>query len=183
MPTWNDDIDQTGILLDALSGRGDGSIERSEAQGQQDMVASEDLPADMSPSREEITEHTGIQFHEDLNELFVRVTLPEGWKKEATDHSMHSKLMDEQGRERAGIFYKAAFYDRRANVFFNRRYSAHGHYNDAGEVTKVLVLDGEKVIKELPTDPSLKNYEQGDVGNRWLDENYPDWKDVWAYWD
>jgi len=56
----------------------------------------------------------GIVFGEKVDDLFTSVTLPEGWHKEATEHAMWSKLIDDQGRERASIFYKAAFYDRSA---------------------------------------------------------------------
>ena len=44
------------------------------------------------------------------------VKLPAGWKKQATDHSMWSKLLDESGAVVASIFYKAAFYDRIAEM-------------------------------------------------------------------
>ena len=40
--------------------------------------------------------------------------MPNGWKKQATDHSMWSELIDDKGKVRATIFYKAAFYDQRA---------------------------------------------------------------------
>jgi hypothetical protein len=51
------------------------------------------------------------------------VKLPEGWHIKATDHSMWSNLVDDKGRNRASIFYKAAFYDREAFLSFNRRFS------------------------------------------------------------
>jgi hypothetical protein len=54
--------------------------------------------------------------------LFYRATLPPGWKKVAMAHSYGSMLVDEQGRKRAEIFYKAAAYDREAFWSLNRRY-------------------------------------------------------------
>lgn len=51
------------------------------------------------------------------DELFVKTTLPEGWTKGATEHDMHSNVMDERGVERVSVFYKAAFYDRRASFY------------------------------------------------------------------
>ena len=183
MPTWNEEADQMGVLLDVLSGRGDGSIERSEAQGQCDLVASSDLPSETCPSQEEIAKHTGIQFHEPLNELFVRVTLPDGWSKRPTEHSMHTDLLDDKGRVRAGIFYKAAFYDRRADIGFLPRYSVRPHYEDDGTVSKILITDGGQPIKELPPAPDKKPYDQYEVGEAWLAEHYPDYENIWAYWD
>lgn len=46
----------------------------------------------------------------------LNVELPDGWKKVGTNHDMHSDLVDETGKVRASIFYKAAFYDRRADM-------------------------------------------------------------------
>ena len=48
--------------------------------------------------------------------LFQYVTLPEGWHKQPTEHSMWSHLLDDKDRKRASIFYKAAFYDRSAQL-------------------------------------------------------------------
>ncbi len=55
------------------------------------------------------------------DDLFVDVTLPPGWAVVPTDHHMWSELRDEKGRKRAGIFYKAAFYDRGAHVHADLR--------------------------------------------------------------
>jgi hypothetical protein len=48
--------------------------------------------------------------------LFMPATLPGGWKRQATGHSMGSVIVDTLGRERVSIFYKAAFYDRSAHM-------------------------------------------------------------------
>lgn len=52
------------------------------------------------------------------DELFFDVHLPAGWNINPTDHPMWSTLVDSEGKERANIFYKAAFYDRDAFVNF-----------------------------------------------------------------
>ena len=91
-----------------------GGLEQQESAGQQDFVASETLPINIIGSTKEQFEQMGIVFGQPVDDLFYEVRLPEGWKKIPTDHSMWSKLVDEQGRERASIFYKAAFYDRSA---------------------------------------------------------------------
>jgi hypothetical protein len=98
-----------------------GGIEAQEAAGQAMLCASAQLPKKMLGCTRESLEALGFKFGADVDELFVTCTLPAGWKKKATDHSMHSDLVDEQGRTRAGIFYKAAFYDRRADMMWNEQ--------------------------------------------------------------
>lgn len=88
-----------------------GGILAQEAQGQRDFVASETLPIDCP--RAEL-EALGFVFGEPVDDLFVVVQFPTGWQKVATEHSMWSDLFDGEGKLRASIFYKAAFYDRRA---------------------------------------------------------------------
>src|SRR5262245_36184498 len=91
-----------------------GGIEAQEKAGQAELVRSAKLPKE--GYLRETAEALGIVFSGDIDDLFVAVTLPTGWRLQATDHSMHSDLLDEQGRRRAGVFYKAAFYDRAAHM-------------------------------------------------------------------
>lgn len=102
-----------GILAEAMIFGGSESIYRQEAQGQQSFVNSETLPTEMGADDRKTLEKSGVKFNEKVkdDEMFQYVELPTGWKKMPTDHSMWSKLVDEKGRERAAIFYKAAFYD------------------------------------------------------------------------
>ncbi len=91
-----------------------GGIEKQEAQGQKHFVASESLPR-KCPKHE--LEKLGFVFGENIDGdsgLFVQVKMPKGWKKRATNHSMWSELLDDTGKVRASIFYKAAFYDKDA---------------------------------------------------------------------
>lgn len=92
------------------------AIERQEAQGQRSLVSSDTLPASMGPDGRAQLEAAGVKFGDSVEggRLFVYAELPPGWQKRATDHSMWSELVDETGRVRASIFYKAAFYDRDA---------------------------------------------------------------------
>ncbi len=103
-----------GDLHNAIAAATPGGIEAQEKAGQALLVASTNMPKDMRPSQEAF-ERVGFKFGNEVDELFFSATLPAGWKRAATDHSMHSKILDEQGRDRVSIFYKAAFYDRRAN--------------------------------------------------------------------
>ena len=92
-----------------------GGIEAQEKAGQALLVASANMPKSMSPSREAF-EALGFVFGTEVDELFLKAKLPPGWTRAATDHSMWSTIVDEKGRKRVEIFYKAAFYDRRADA-------------------------------------------------------------------
>jgi len=72
-------------------------------------------------SAEEAYERWGIEIigETEGDDLFYDVILPDGWKKEATGHSMWTKLVDENGDVKAQIFYKDAFYDRDALININ----------------------------------------------------------------
>lgn len=95
-----------------------GGIEASEKLGQIAFVHSTAMPVELQPDRAAF-EALGFKFGLPVegDRLFVHATLPEGWKKQGTGHDMHSEIVDETGRKRVGVFYKAAFYDRRADAF------------------------------------------------------------------
>lgn len=84
-----------------------------EAEGQRQVVASQMLPWDMQPDRKAFMD-LGFVLSLPVDDLFCEAVLPEGWTKAPTDHDMWSKIVDERGIERVAIFYKAAFYDRKA---------------------------------------------------------------------
>ena len=90
-------------------------IEAAESQGQSELVRSVQLPTQVRGAKQKLID-AGVVFGEQCegDELFCKATLPPGWKKEKTDHSLWSKLVAADGVERALIFYKAAFYDRDA---------------------------------------------------------------------
>ena len=123
--TKNDIAEKKFLVAMGEGGKG---IEAQEAQGQRELVQSSQLPAGLSsyrsgPGAKEIYEKLGIKVigPSKGDELFLDVELPVGWSKKATDHDMWSELLDDKGRKRAGIFYKAAFYDRNADISFERR--------------------------------------------------------------
>lgn len=94
-----------------------------EAAGQQQLVQSSILPADAtgrtygSDGWAELAELGFVKGDPVPNDaLFVTVQLPEGWTKKASDHNMWSYVYDQRGVKRVAVFYKAAFYDRRAHM-------------------------------------------------------------------
>ncbi|MFX0202616.1 MAG: hypothetical protein ACFFCW_41460 [Candidatus Hodarchaeota archaeon] len=92
------------------SGRG---IEEQEAAGQSQLVNSTQLPVRVMGDKATL-ESAGVVFGKPCegDPLFCEATLPDGWKKRATEHPMWSELVDADGNVKANIFYKAAFYDR-----------------------------------------------------------------------
>jgi hypothetical protein len=97
-----------------------GGIEEQEAQGQQNLVRSTTLPI---KGDWEVLERWGVQKGEPIDKLFCYCTLPDGWTKAPTDHSLWSSLVDARGLIRASIFYKAAFYDHDAFFHSVRRFT------------------------------------------------------------
>lgn len=145
-------------------------------------------------------EQMGIVIVEEYNDLFWSVILPEGWKIEATAHLMWKNLVDNKGRKRADFFYKAAFYDRDAFINFDTRYHAIvDHVADVNSKYEVwarsdyqgIVKDGEEVIFSTECIPVTGSYEKDDEVkeklrlqlNKYLEENYPDYKNIHAYWN
>lgn len=115
-------------LVEALVLGPSESIEASEARGKEALLGSDLLPVEIQTrwigdrlqSQEEARadfEALGFTFgvSDDRDELFAPAVLPTGWSRDGNSgHSMWSYLVDDEGTRRVEIFYKAAFYDRRA---------------------------------------------------------------------
>lgn len=110
-----------------------GDILAQEKQGQTEMVHSDVIPSkgtenihdsywegntriQKDKTKREEFEALGFVFGElvEGDEMFTKVTLPEGWSRQGSTHAMWSHIVDERGIPRVSIFYKAAFYDRDA---------------------------------------------------------------------
>ena len=118
--TQSPDSRHATALLALATGDPSAVIEAQERAGQAQLVHSDRLPAQI-----EVHSDTGDQAGfealgftfgdpDPKDPLFRPATLPEGWKREASDHDMWSYIVDQLGRRRVSVFYKAAFYDRRA---------------------------------------------------------------------
>jgi hypothetical protein len=111
-------------------------------------------------------EALGFVFGEDADDIFVTVKFPDGWDKKATDHSMWSDLLDDKGRRRGNIFYKAAFYDRSAHMRMIPRFNIIQDYELDGAVGFVVtdcdeVITGGSSIRPKPRPrPSLRRITQ-----------------------
>lgn len=116
-PPENTTATAAEIPLGALitSSEPDG-IEGQEAAGTTQLVASQYLPVDCDD--DEALVELGFTFGEPLeaDPLFRPATIPAGWAKRAIE-ARQVYLVDERGVDRVSVFYKAAFYDRRANMW------------------------------------------------------------------
>lgn len=178
---------QRDPLMTLLSTMGSGGIERQEARGQQELVNSASLPTECRGR--DALEAAGVKFGEPYKDdaLFCDAVLPDGWKKRATDHSMWSDLVDGKGRVRARIFYKAAHYDRRADMSVERRFNFSA-YNDGSdkEHYACVITDGGKPMHTVGETLRSDYNGRGKIeeeAEAWLNERYPEWKSAAAYWD
>ncbi|MFE3052303.1 hypothetical protein [Nocardia sp. NPDC059239] len=141
-------------LLGAMADGTDKYITDMEAAGQQQIVSSSQLPK-KGPWPE--AEALGFIRGDDVpgDDLFVFATLPDGWKKVATDHAMHSKIVDEREVERVSVFYKAAFYDRRADF----------HIVNVGYQLASDAIWGDGAVKLPASWSKLTDNERADYAN------------------
>ena len=140
---------QYGPLDLPVFGGSSSRIEAMEAEGQRQLLESTDLPTKGSNDPEFL--RLGFTFGEphQHDPMFRPATLPKGWTREGTDHAMHSKILDELGRERVSVFYKAAFYDRRADMHLN---TVFGYVMDLLYHGGDPILDGEWATAEAVID-------------------------------
>lgn len=186
----------TEALLKIITGMEQGVvIEASEAEGQKSLVSSDTLPTDgldaVVAACPQIKKLGAVQD----DPLFTYVELPSGWTKKATEHAMWSHLLDDRGRQRASIFYKAAFYDRRAHIHPNRRFAIEHDYKamndgiirtnvqDCGQITRTFVHTCR--VHEAMSHDEVARYkrENNAAALAWLEAQYPDWENDGAYWD
>lgn len=167
-----------------------GGIEAQEAAEQKKMVENCQLPKRVSGAMwGQLEEIWGIKVTGIVDDLFYKVALPEGWKLQATNHSMWSDLLDKDGCKRASIFYKGAFYDRRADMRVNPRYAMNYVYSK-DEPTKltIRVVDAKEGCKTLFTSETVlsSSYKETDriakEASDWLSKNHPEFNNPLAYW-
>lgn len=160
-----------------------GGIEHQEKCGQIEQSLLETLPKEGTSGEDRNQfEAFGFVFGSDADDLFVNVQFPKGWGKKVTDHAMWSDLIDDKGRKRGSIFYKAAFYDRKAHCHLEQRYAIERYSND----NTVSVMDCGKRLHVIGSHAE-RDYKAmdalGEQAHKWLNQNYPDWQSAAAYWD
>ncbi len=183
--------DPVMMLAESMMFGSSGAIERQEADGQRELVNASVLPIKGIEKVRSMIESNGGSIGEPVagDTIFVNVILPTGWTKVATDHSMWSNLLDDKGRKRAGIFYKAAFYDRSAHISALNRFSVDSWSRTTDTLVVVFVTDACGLVEheESMAIGDAKKYNVMDAAEdkvkAFLDETYPLWRDASAYWD
>lgn len=126
-----------------------GGIEEQEAEGAAAMQARdcEVIPAEVMGGTEQDLTAIGFTLGpvDQRDPLFRQATLPLGWKRAGTGHSMWTRLVDEVGRERVSMFYKAAYYDRSA---FLRVQTVRDYVASLGSSQEPLILDDTWATQE-----------------------------------
>lgn len=110
-----------------------------EKAGQLQVLHSDLMPTDLSDDRASF-ETLGFTFGEpvDGDPLFQHATLPEGWSRQGSDHDMWSYVVDHLGRRRVAVFYKAAYYDRKA----------HARVETLSNYVYTVVFDGVELLTD-----------------------------------
>lgn len=194
-------MDKASLMLNLIAASSEGGIDEQNQNGQ--IVLARDfnkIPRKIQDgnTRRDLKK-LGFVFGKDIDELFVEVTPPEGWTLRRTDHAMWSYVYDEQGRQRASVFYKAAFYDTDAFISLNLRYRIKPY--------QLCDVDGHRLPEEVKESDYMlcevvdhdgsslivvglresKHYQRADELNKraekWLKENKPKWRDPLAYWE
>jgi hypothetical protein len=172
-------------------------IERQEAAGQSAMAKAADrLPLEINYphglTHAQVAEALGIQFGKTVDRVFIEATLPDGWKIVPTSHAMWSDLVDDKGRKRAAIFFKAAFYDYNAHISFECRYVIDGYVDDVGvdgvTMRKCQVVDKATDqplwTSEAADDRDFKAQDRNrEEATAWLNAQFPKHDDPFAYWN
>ena len=145
-------------------------------------------------------EKMSIEIIDEADDLFWNVKLPEGWEVKATDHTMWNEVKDNKGRKRMTFFYKAAFYDRSAFSNLQTRFQLDvTHTADPDSDYEVweasdlqgTVKDGDIIICQTRCVPATGDYSKDDKIKdalweelrAFMNEHWPEYKDVHAYWD
>lgn len=178
------------LLLKAMVLGASASIEAMEAEGQQELLQSDVMPArcqdfsflgdiDHAQQRDELLKTLGFTLAGSVmgDPLFILASLPDGWRKVGSEHAMWSYIHDERGRRRISLFYKAAPYDRKAHFVVEEWVHVntyHGpHAND------VVVLGGGQVLRTFGT----RDNRTSEAARAWAESKFPDHDDPLAYWN
>lgn len=180
-----------------------GGIQAQKARGQRAFVASETLPIEINYNTREDYESLGFVFGEPIDDLFIRCQFPVGWSKRSTDHSLWTDIVDDKGRKRGSVFYKAAFYDRDAFMSLSIRYYISrepvGGYEDKPDLGRKSLWRG--FVRDTATGETIWETDHCDMSRikddreyynfidalqkraaSWADNNLPDWRNPLAYW-
>lgn len=166
-----------------------------ERDGQRGLVQSQArLPKMMDDEDRKALKKAGVKFGKVQDDgLFVQAKLPPGWRVLPTDHALWSDLVDDRGRKRASVFYKAAPWDRNASLRASCRYGIDvAHLVD--DRSRGVVRDGRRIIHVtdvVRNDPiediradkgKFASDKARQAAADWLMARFPKCSDPSAYW-
>ena len=187
----NMEKDTLEILLRALSGEKN-VLENFEKERGNLAARCNYLAKRMSPDKE-IWELLGFKFTEiPDDDVLYKAELPKGWKIVETDHHMYKDIVDEKGRKRGNMFYKAAIYDRSAHMSLEPRYGVKVDFDGKGTETIYFGNERERLYTAgTITNPANKdewakyNLDRKnllDKATLYGEDNYPGYDNVLSYW-
>jgi hypothetical protein len=170
-----------------------GAVDAIQNQEQDDLVTSTQLPIKADQGDWDVFKSWGIVRGDDVDKWFCNVTLPAGWKKQRTDHSMWSDLLDQNGLKRASIFYKSQMgWVEDAFIHSSRRFYASACRDDyyvdkAPYIPTIKESNGKTLWRGTPVevndDKGTAMDKAREIAFAKLKELYPDYDKTDAYWD
>jgi hypothetical protein len=179
------------LLAAAMGGGAERAFDEAQRAGQGELVAARaenvlSLPTALRDPRE-LFEAMGLVFGETPKDdpMFTPTTVPEGWS-----------VVDDRGRPRASIFYKAAFWDREAFMRVLSRFRIERDYESADardrSVTRMRVYDA--ALPGYIHTVEGQNHTHGEYDHEldvtllasaetWLSAHHPTWKQRGGGWD
>jgi hypothetical protein len=161
------------------------------------LVSSDLVPMQIGGAQLWELEQMGFVFGAQTHRLFMHAQFPEGWKKVATDHPLHTDVVDEMGRRRAGIFYRADLCNQRADMTMFARYQIDAFaratdgvgydvaVTDCGSTVERFGTwsDGAKAGSREQTQSAQRAREKLAAQARaWLHKKRPKWHNPLLYW-
>lgn len=148
----------------------------------------------MSPEDRQLLERAGVRFGDGVpgDDLFIYATLPRGWSKSTGDQDTYF-LLDEQGRKRAVVYYKPAYYDRYAELNALPRFTIDIDERRADRgILAMSVYDSGSKVYTIERDSCGERHSElyrtrrreiAEQVSTWLADKYPNWRDPSSYWD
>lgn len=132
--------------------------------------------------------------------LFQEVSYPPGWGNAPTKSHLWTDIIDEHGRVRGAIFYKAEAHDLRAHAVLYPRFSVGLDLSDRAmaQSTATMLIEDRLGLVNMRIDGLTKVNWAGDRAvaeaassaelaaerklKEWLDTNYPAWTTILGHW-
>lgn len=140
--------------------------------------------------------HLGFKGIELKDGFFNFIKMPVGWKKVGTKQSNQwCYLIDDQRRDRGAIYYKVLAVSNtgaiKVSTFINwmQRFIIRTS-TFKGKISSTVFDSANVLYKSAEFDEPKDRKEKMDIEKKcftecelWLNDNYPEWKNVSAYWD